>query len=489
MVDVVPQVPQPKETAAGGPLAAAGDGIAREASPQEAAERAFAAARSAWGSGRTRSLEWRTEQLRGLEQLVAEQEDELLAAMAEDFGKPRVEAWMADLLPVGAEARQARRNLRRWTRPRLAWPGIANMPGSAWTVPEPLGVVLVIAPWNYPVNLALTPLVAALAAGNAAVLKPSELTRATSSALARLVPRYLDPEAVQVVEGDVATATALLDRPFDHVFFTGSPAVGRTVMAAAARHLASVTLELGGKSPAIVAADADIETTARRIAWGKLLNAGQTCIAPDYVLADRAIADELAEALSKAMARLEGPDPAATRTRIVNPRHLERLRGLLETAGGRVVTGGEVDVDRRWISPTVVVDPDPAAPIMQEEIFGPLLPVLRVEGIEDAIRFVADRPKPLALYLFTGSREVQRRVLEGTSAGGVCLNHVMYHFVAPGLHFGGVGNSGLGAYHGRAGFEELSHRKPVVRRGFRFDPPFAYPPYDAWKEKVIRRLM
>lgn len=487
MVDVAPSAPRPPGDGHGPQPDAPDPGTG--SSPEQLARRAHATARAAWAEGRTRSLEWRAEQLRGVERLVAEEEPELLAAMADDLGKPRTEAWMADLLPVATEARNARRNLRRWTRPRWAWAGVANMPGSAWSVPEPLGVVLVVAPWNYPVNLALTPLVAALSAGNAAVVKPSELTPATSAALARLLPRYVDGEAVQVVEGGVSAATALLDHPFDHVFFTGSPSVGRSVMAAAARHLTSVTLELGGKSPVIVAADADIRTTARRIAWGKLLNAGQTCIAPDYVLADRAVADRLVEALPAAFARMEGPDPSATRTRIVSDRHFERLRALLDETGGRVVTAGAPDAERRWIPPTVVVDPDPEAPIMQEEIFGPVLPVLRVDGMEEAVRFVTARPKPLALYLFTGSRQVERQVLDGTTAGGVCVNHVMYQFVAPGLPFGGVGNSGVGAYHGRAGFEELSHRKPVVRRGFRIDPPIAYPPYPGWKEKVIRRLM
>lgn len=460
-----------------------------DGSDRERAATTHLAARSAWCSGRTRVHQWRVAQLRGIERLVTEREAELLGAIAADLGKPRVEAWMADLMPVASEARRARRNLAWWARPRWTWPGVANLPGSAWTVPEPLGVVLVISPWNYPVNLALTPVVAALAAGNAVVLKPSELTPATAAALARLLPRYVDPEAVQVVEGGPAAAAALVGQPFDHVFFTGSPSVGRAVMAAAAGHLASVTLELGGKSPAIVAADADIETAARRLAWGKLLNAGQTCIAPDYVLADRAVADRLVDALPGALARIEGPDPSVTRTRIVNQRHLDRLRGLLEQTGGELVCGGGVDADQRWVEPTVVVDPDPDAPIMQEEIFGPLLPVLRVDGMDEAVRFVAARPKPLALYLFTGSRATERRVVEATSAGGVCVNHVMHQFVAPTLPFGGIGHSGLGAYHGRWGFEELSHRKPVVRRGTRFDPPVAYPPYEPWKEWVIRRLL
>ena len=485
MVDVAEPVPDRGATPASSALVG-GAGPERAAGVAEAA---FRAARGAWTSGRTRPLHWRADQLLGIERLAVEREEQLLAAMAEDFGKPRVEGWMADLLPVVKEARQARRSLRRWSRPRRTWPGVANVPGSAWTMPEPLGTVLVIAPWNYPVNLALAPLVAALAAGNAVVLKPSELTPATSAALADLVPRYLDGEAIQVAEGAADVATALLDHPFDHIFFTGSPAIGKVVMAAAAKHLASVTLELGGKSPVLVAADADAEVAARRIAWGKLLNAGQTCIAPDYVLADRRVADRLVEALPKAAAQLEGADPSATRTRIVNPRHLERLRALLEGTGGTIVSGGRVDVERRWIEPTVVLDPDPGSHLMHEEIFGPLLPVVRVDDMDEAISFVNARPKPLALYLFTGTREVERAVLERTSAGGVCVNHVMVHFIAPGLPFGGVGNSGTGAYHGRAGFEELSHRKPVVRRRLRPDPSFAYPPYDARKERLIRRFL
>jgi aldehyde dehydrogenase (NAD+) len=445
--------------------------------------------RAAYRTGRTRPLEWRAEQLRGIERLVVDHEEELLEAMATDFGKPRLEAWLADLAPVAAEAAHSRRHLRQWAQPRRGWPGRANLPGSAWSVPEPLGTVLVISPWNYPVQLALNPLAAAVAAGNAVVLKPSELVPSTSAALARLVPRYLDPDAVAVVEGAVDVATELLAQPFDHIFFTGSTSVGKVVMRAAAEHLASVTLELGGKSPVIVAADADLEVAARRIAWGKLLNAGQTCIAPDYVLVERAVADRFVDRLVAALGSLQGPDPAATRTRIVNERHAERLRSLLDGAGGTVVCGGRVDVAERVVEPTVVLDPDLETPLMQDEIFGPVLPVVRVGSIDEAVSFVADRPKPLALYLFTGSKAVEERVLGATTSGGACINHVMYHFLAPDLPFGGVGPSGTGAYHGRAGFDELSHHKTVVRRRTSPDPSFAYPPYDSWKERIIRRVM
>ncbi len=440
-------------------------------------------------SGRTRSLAWRIGQLQGIERMVTGHESEFLSAMAADFGKPRFEAWMTDLMPVVAEAAHARRHLSRWMRPRLVWPGRANLPGRSWTVAEPKGTVLVIAPWNYPVQLALAPLVAAVAAGNTVVLKPSELAPATSAALARLVPQYLDPEAVAVVEGGVDVSTRLLDLPFDHLFFTGSTTVGKVVMAAAARHLASVTLELGGKSPVVVTRDADIEIAARRIAWGKLLNAGQTCIAPDYVLVERPVADQLVVALSRSMAGLEGSDPRLTRTRIVNDRHLDRLESLLAGSGGRVATGGGVDHDERWIEPTVVVDPDPNSSLMTEEIFGPILPVITVDSVEEATGIVNGKDKPLALYLFTGSKATEQRMVDATTSGGVCINHTIVHFLVPELPFGGVGASGSGAYHGRAGFEELSHRKPVLRRGIRPDLSLIYPPFTEAKERLLRRLL
>jgi aldehyde dehydrogenase (NAD+) len=453
------------------------------------AEAAFARVSRAFSEGVTRPAHWRIAQLQAIERLVVEKENELLDAMAADLGKPRVEAWETDLAPVAAWAAHSRRKLRSWMRPRRTWPGKANVPGSAWTEAEPRGTVLVISPWNYPVQLALSPLVAALSAGNAVVVKPSELTPATSSALARVIPQFLDNDAVVVVEGAADTATALLDQPFNHVFFTGSTSVGRTVAVAAAKQLASTTLELGGKSPAIVMKDADLEVAARRIAWGKLMNAGQTCVAPDYVLVERPAADQLVDALSRSMRKMEGPDPSATRTRIVNERHLRRLEGLLQDSGGSVVTGGEVDHEERWISPTVVLDPDPSSPLMQDEIFGPILPVVQVDSIDEAVRFVQQRPKPLSLYLFTRSRDAERAVVEGTSSGGICVNHVMMHLIVPELPFGGVGESGMGSYHGEAGFEQLSHMKPVLRRPFRPDIPIAYPPLDERKERLIRRLI
>ena len=442
-----------------------------------------------FASGRTRGIGWRIDQLRGIERMVNEHEAELLQAMADDFGKPRFEAWMTDLMPVAVEASHTAKHLARWMRPRWVWPGKANLPGRSWTVAEPKGTVLIIAPWNYPVQLALSPLVAAVAAGNTVVLKPSELAPATSAALARLIPRYLDPEGVVVVEGAVEVSTALLELPFDHLFFTGSTTVGKVVMAAAARHLSSVTLELGGKSPVVVTADADIDIAARRITFGKLLNAGQTCIAPDYVLVERPVADRLVDGLVTAMAAMEGADPGTTRTRIVNDRHLARLESLLADSGGTVATGGAVDHAERWIDPTVVVDPDPGSPLMSEEIFGPILPVITVDSVDDAIAFINGRDKPLALYLFTGSRATEQEVVRSTTSGGVCINHTVMHFMVPELPFGGVGASGIGAYHGRSGFDELSHRKAVLRRGIRPDLALTYPPFTEAKERLLRRFL
>ncbi|HXW35682.1 MAG TPA: aldehyde dehydrogenase family protein [Acidimicrobiales bacterium] len=449
----------------------------------------FEKASVAFKSGVTRSKAWRLGQLRAIERLVREEERELLGALDADLGKPGVEAWLTDLASVTAETIHMRKHLSQWMRPRYVWTGRANFPGLAWTVAEPRGTVLVISPWNYPVNLSLIPLAAALSAGNSVVLKPSELTPATSATLARLVGRYLDREAVTVVEGGVDVAKDLLDQPFDHIFFTGSTTVGKSVMTAAAKHLASVTLELGGKCPVIVAEDSDVQTAARRIAWGKLVNSGQTCIAPDYVLVERGVSDELIEGLIASMEAMIGPDPTLTRTCIVNDGHLRRLESLLASSDGKTIFGGGSDHERLWMEPAIVVDPDAESELMHDEIFGPILPIVRVESIDDALQFVSARPKPLALYLFTSSRTTEEYVLARTSSGGVCINHVMTQFVVPELPFGGVGPSGAGAYHGRAGFEELSHRKGVLRRPTRPDPPFVYPPYGVWKERLLRKLL
>jgi aldehyde dehydrogenase (NAD+) len=345
-------------------------------------------------------------QLERLKDMLEEREDEFTTALATDLGKSAFEAYTTEIGFTINEIDHALKHLRRWVKPASVGLPVHLRPGSARVHPEPLGAVLIIAPWNYPVQLVLAPLVAALAAGNTAVLKPSEISSATAAALARIVPEYFDPEIVRVVTGGVAETTALLDAPWDHIFYTGNGTVGKIVMRAAAEHLTPVTLELGGKSPAIVTRHANLEVAARRIAWGKWTNAGQTCVAPDYVLVDRTHTSQFLAELSKAIGEFYGSEPAGSDDygRIVSDRHFERITGLLEGAG-TIVHGGTTDAAERYVSPTVITDVDPASAIMQEEIFGPLLPVLAYDTLAEAVQFVTDRPKPLALYAFTDDSE------------------------------------------------------------------------------------
>ncbi len=448
--------------------------------------------RAAFDRGETRPLEWRHRMLAGLLRLLHDGEAELLRALHQDLGKPATEGWATDIGTTRGEIRHLDKQLGRWAAPRRVRLPITSWPGRGYVQPEPLGTALVIAPWNYPIQLLIGPLAAALGAGNAAVVKPSELAPATSAALARLVPRHLDTDAVAVVEGGADTATALLAERFDHIFFTGSTRIGRVVMEAAARHLTPVTLELGGKSPAIVDRTADIAVAARRIAWGRFLNAGQTCVAPDYVLVDSSVHDRFIDCLVSAIHEFYGDDPRSSTSygRIVNDTHMTRLEGLLHHPGaGRVVTGGVTDRDHRYLAPTVLEGPDPDAPIMQEEIFGPLLPVISVTSTADAVAFVRERPKPLALYLFAEDPGVVDDVIQTTSAGGMCINHTLLHISVPDLPFGGVGPSGMGRYHGQAGFETFSNLKSVLHRRSRPDPRLLYPPYSRLKERLVRRAL
>lgn len=439
--------------------------------------------RTTFDSGRTTDLAWRRRQLRGLIDLLHEHEEDLLAALAADLGKPAFDGWLTELLVTRDEAAHALKHLGSWSKPTKHPVPAAFQPAQAWTEPQPLGVVLLIAPWNYPLQLLLAPLVAAVAAGNCALLKPSELAPATSAVVADLVPRYLDPEGVIVVEGGVPVTTELLSHPFDHILFTGSTRVGQVVMEAAAKHLTPVTLELGGKSPTIVAADADLKVAARRIAWAKILNAGQTCIAPDYVLVERSVSEAFTGLLVDELEKFRDRAPA---TSIVNEHHLDRLEGLLDGHGGDELTARKADRSSRVMAPVVIREPEPDSAVMTEEIFGPILPVLAVDSVDDAIEFVRARPRPLALYLFSGSRATERTVLDRTHAGSVCVNHLVYQVAAPSLPFGGVGPSGMGAYHGKTGFETFSHTKSVMRRPTRVDPGFMYPPYSPLVQRVLK---
>jgi aldehyde dehydrogenase (NAD+) len=449
------------------------------------------ALRATFATGRTKPLAWRKQQLAGLRRMMEEGEDELVEALKLDLGRPRVEAFAADIGHTKAELRHIYRHVGDWMKPTRVKVPMAAAPGKAFVHRDPLGVALVIAPWNYPFQLLVEPIAAAIAAGNCVVGKPSELAPACSAAIARLLPRYVDSDAVVIVEGAVDETTALLGQRWDHIFFTGSTAVGRIVAEAAAKHLTPTTLELGGKSPTYVHASANLDVAARRIAWGKFLNAGQTCIAPDYVLADRDIRDQLVERLTAQIGEFYGTDAqqSASYGRIVNTRHLDRLSRLLVDGIGTVVTGGRVDKADRFIEPTISVDPHPDSAVMNEEIFGPILPVLAVDGPAAAAAFITARPKPLALYVFADDDHQVDSIIEETSSGGVCVNQTLMHLLPPDLPFGGVGDSGMGAYHGKSGFDAFSHRKSVLTKPTRPDLKMLYPPYRRVSEWIIRKIL
>jgi len=418
--------------------------------------------RETFKTGRTRSLQWRKQQLQALERLMVENEPAVAAALEQDLGREPFEAWLADIASTAGEAKDAAKNVRRWMRRRYRLLELSQLPGCGWVEYEPYGTVLIIGAWNFPFALTLGPAVGAIAAGNTVVLKPSEVAPASSALMAELVPKYLDPDAIAVIEGDGAVSQQLVAQGFDHLLFTGGTEIGRKVYEGAASHLTPVTLELGGKSPVIVSADADIDVAAKRIAWTKLINSGQTCIAPDYVLADAKIRDELVSKIKDAVTKFESAD--STGKRIVNQRHFDRLTASLAATKGNVAIGGGSDASKLGIQPTVVVDPDPAEPLMTDEIFGPILPVMTVQSLDDAISFVNSRPKPLAAYLFTKSKSIRERVVKEVPAGGMVINHLLFHFATNKLPFGGVGPSGMGAYHGKFGFEEFSHRKTVMTK-------------------------
>lgn len=440
-----------------------------------------------FATGRTRDLSWRTEQLRGIERLCDECEQQIVEAITADLGRPAFDGWLADIASTKAEATYARKHLKKWMRQRPVRLPLSQLPARGWVQYDPLGVVLVIGPWNYPFYLSVSPLVAAVAAGNCAVVKPSELAPATSELLARLLPQYLDPEAIRVVEGDGATTQALLAQGFDHALFTGGTEVGKKIMAGAAPTLTPVTLELGGKSPVIVTADADIDVAARRIAWVKLLNSGQTCIAPDYVLAERPIADQLVAKIIENVDRFRSAEVTKSQ-RIINDRQFDRLTGLIGSTAGAVVMGGGADRLALRMEPTVIVDPAADEPVMTEEIFGPILPVVRVGSVDAAVRYVNDKPKPLALYVFTESTSLARRIIHAIPSGGAVVNHIAMHVMVPQLPFGGVGPSGMGAYHGRWGFEAMSHRRAVLAKRSNPDPKLFYPPYSRLAMKLMRKV-
>lgn len=444
------------------------------------------AARAAFASGRTRPRDWRVATLRQLRDLVVAHEQRLLDALAADLGKPSFEAWASEIGFLLTDIDHTIANLDAWMAPEKVPTPLAFQPASSRIVREPLGVACVIAPWNYPVQLLLLPMVAAVAAGNAVVGKPSELAPASADAVAALV-RELDDPAFSLVLGGVAETTELLAQRFDHILYTGNGRVARIVMRAAAEHLTPVTLELGGKSPAIVTRTADLEVASRRIAWGKFMNAGQTCIAPDYVLVEREVHDRLVAAIGDRVREFYGDDPQQSPdlARIVNDAHLARLEKLL--ASGTVAVGGRVDAASRYIAPTVLTDVVRGDAVMGEEIFGPILPVIAIDSLDEAIAFVNADDKPLALYSFSADDADHDRVLGSTSSGGVCINGTIMHISNPHLPFGGVGESGMGAYHGKDGFDTFSHSRAVHERSTRVDPALLYPPYSRRTFALVRR--
>src|SRR6478736_8399558 len=375
--------------------------------------------RETFKTGRTRSLQWRKQQLQALEKLMVENEPAVAAALEQDLGREPFEAWLADIASTAGEAKDAAKNLRRWMRRRYRLLELSQLPGRGWVEYEPYGTVLIIGAWNFPFALTLGPAVGAIAAGNTVVLKPSEVAPASSALMAELVPKYLDPDAIAVIEGDGAVSQQLVAQGFDHLLFTGGTEIGRKVYEGAASHLTPVTLELGGKSPVIVSADADIDVAAKRIAWTKLINSGQTCIAPDYVLVDASVRDQLVAKIGAAVASFD----AAGGKRIVNQRHFDRLTKALAATKGTVAIGGGSDATAIEIQPTVVVDPNLDEPLMTDEIFGPILPVVTVQSLDEAITFVNARSKPLAAYLFTKTKSVRERVIQEVAAGGMVINH------------------------------------------------------------------
>ena len=421
-------------------------------------------------------MEFRRAQLERLAGALQRHETALLSALQADLRKSPMQGYTTEIGLVQAEIRHTQKHLARWAAPQYRRTPWFVAPARGWVQSEPFGVALILGPWNYPIQLILAPLVSAIAAGNCVVLKPSELAPRTAEAITELIHDCYDAQLVTVVNGGAEVAEALLRERFDKIFFTGSTRVGQLVMAAAAKHLTPVTLELGGKCPAIVCADAPVELAARRIAWGKFMNAGQTCVAPDFVLVAREARDAFVAAMKKALHEFYGDDPARCEDygRIVNRAHFERLVKYLHD--GKVVHGGAHDVKDLFIAPTILADVSSDAAAMQEEIFGPILPVLTFDKLDDALALLRDRPTPLALYVFTRDRATEARVLADAPSGGVCVNDVVSHMIGTGLPFGGMGESGMGAYHGRTGFEAFSHQRAVLRRATWLDLPFRYPP-------------
>jgi aldehyde dehydrogenase (NAD+) len=442
--------------------------------------------RQFFATGATREINFRLEQLKRLKQAILDRQDAIVAAVKADLGRPEFEAYF-EIASI-AEVNYAIKHLKSWAKPRKISTPIDQFPASASIRSEPLGVVLIIGPWNYPFQLMINPLVGAIAAGNCAILKPSELASQTSRVVTELINQTFDPNYIVAIEGGVEVSQQLLAEKFDRIFFTGGTKVGQIVMEAAAKHLTPVTLELGGKSPCIVDRDVQLDYAAKRITWGKFINAGQTCIAPDYLLVDRQIKPALLDRIQFYIREFYGEDPSLSPdySRLISDRHFDRLAGFLQH--GKVLIGGQTKPEERYIAPTLIDEVDWSFPVMQDEIFGPILPVLEYGDLSEAIAQINQRPKPLALYLFSRDAQKQQQILEQTSSGGVCLNDTVMHVGVTELPFGGVGDSGIGSYHGKASFDTFSHQKSVLKKAFWLDLDWRYAPYKG-KLGLIKRVI
>ena len=448
-------------------------------------------------NGGTLSVKRRLELLKRLRNEISAKEEEIFAALSADLGKSRTEAYMTETGMVLSELSCAVRNLKKWSRPRKTATPAAQFPAKSMILPEPYGNVLVMSPWNYPFLLCISPLVSAIAAGNTVILKPSAYSPATSAVVRQIVSDVFPEEWAAVIEGGREVNSGLLEQKFDYIFFTGSKAVGRTVMEKAARHLTPVTLELGGKSPVIVTPDADIRVSAARIVFGKYLNCGQTCVAPDYVIVHESIVDNFIENCAREITGMFGAEHTANPDygKIINGKHFDRLSGVMDEVRDKCVFGGSSDPERLKIQPSIfrlgaISDPDcDSCSMMQDEIFGPLMPVLTYRENEEVIDYVNRHPRPLATYIFSRDRKLKRLFLTKLHFGGGCINDTIIHLASETLPFGGVGESGMGQYHGRFGFETFSHMKSIVDKPFRPDLPMRYQPYTKMKERLIRMFL
>jgi len=440
-------------------------------------------------TGQTKEISFRKMQLRKLLAVLKNNEKLLCEALWTDLHKPEFEAYATELGIVYSEIREAISKLKSWSRPKKVATNLPNLPGTSFIMPEPFGTALIIGAWNYPYYLTLGPLVGAMAAGNTTILKPSELTPSCSAGLAKIINQNFDPGYLMVAEGGIPETTELLSQKFDYIFYTGSTRVGKIIYKAAAENLTPVTLELGGKSPCIVDKDAALKVAAKRIAWGKFINAGQTCIAPDYLLVHESVKDELLGHIRDFIIGFYGENPQQSPDflRIVNLTNFNRLSGLIEK--GKIYFGGKTDASDLFISPTILDKVSWDDKVMEDEIFGPILPVLTFSNLDEAIKDVVKRPKPLALYYFSKDKKRQNKVLNQISFGGGTINDTILHISNSNLPFGGVGNSGIGNYHGKAGFDTFSHHKSIMKRATWIDLPLKYPPYNATKLNLVKKVL